>query len=62
MKALLTAVLSLSAAIAFAQAPDFGGKVQAEKMAALKFLEGRWEGEAWVYVGERKIPVSAMRK
>lgn len=58
MKALLTAVLSLSAAIAFAQAPDFGGKVQAEKMAALKFLEGRWEGEAWVYVGERKIPVS----
>lgn len=44
-------------ALALNQIPDFGGKAQAEKIKALSFLEGRWEGEAWAHAQGRKIPV-----
>lgn len=57
MKTLLSAAVALSAAMSFAQAPDFGGKTQAEKMKSLGFLTGHWEGEAWIYAQGRKIPV-----
>ncbi len=43
------------AAILATQIPDFGGKEQAEKMKALSFLEGSWEGTASYYRGEQKI-------
>lgn len=57
MKA-LASICALLPLAAFAQMPDFGGKAQAEKMKALAFLEGRWEGEAFVLAGGRRVPLT----
>jgi hypothetical protein len=57
VKATLSLVLALLCTLGLAQAPDFGGKEQAEKMKALSFLAGRWEGEATVNAGGRQIPL-----
>jgi len=57
MRRTFTAGLLLVTTLGLAQMPDFGGKEQVEKLKALSFLEGRWEGEAWVHANGRKIPV-----
>lgn len=58
MKRIIAFVCALVPIVSVAQVPDFGGKVQAEKMKALNFLVGRWEGDAWVHAQGRKIPVT----
>lgn len=56
-------ITSLSlAAILATQIPDFGGKEQAEKMKALSFLEGYWEGTAAYYAGDRKVDLVGSEK
>lgn len=45
-----------------AQAPDFGGKKQAEKMKELVFLIGEWEGSAYYMRGEQKVTVTSSEK
>lgn len=57
MKAFTIVGLAILTSLGAAQMPDFGGKEQIEKMKALSFLVGRWEGEAWVHAADRKIPV-----
>ncbi|HMS54117.1 MAG TPA: thioredoxin family protein [Fimbriimonadaceae bacterium] len=58
MRRIATFIATLLPIISFAQIPDFGGKAQVEKIKALNFLVGRWEGEAWVHAQGRKIPVT----
>ncbi|HRI42825.1 MAG TPA: hypothetical protein PLL78_09795 [Fimbriimonadaceae bacterium] len=54
----LLMLVAVAAGVATAQVLDFGGKVQVEKMKALAFLEGRWEGEAWINTPSGKRAVS----
>ena len=55
---LIAAVLPLGVS----QAPDFGGKEQAEKMAALRFLLGEWEGKATYDTPQGKFETDSYEK
>jgi len=58
----LFAALAALSTLCFGQAPDFGGKEQAEKMKGLSFLVGEWEGTAKFYRGEQAIDVKSSEK
>lgn len=58
----LLALIPLAASSALAQAPDFGGKAQIEKLKALDFLVGDWKGTGWYQAGPRRMDIKCSEK